>query len=68
MIKIKDLSFTYPGSSTASLKDISLDINSGDFLAVIGGNGSGKSTLCKALNGLIPHFFDGDYTGEVEVC
>lgn len=68
MIKIKDLSFTYPGSGSPSLKDISLEIDSGDFLAVIGGNGSGKSTLCKALNGLIPHFFDGDYTGEVEVC
>ncbi len=68
MIKIKDLSFTYPGQQTPSLKNINLEINSGDFLAVIGGNGSGKSTLCKALNGLIPHFFDGDYSGKVEVC
>ncbi len=68
MIKIKDLSFTYPGQQTPSLKDINLEINRGDFLAVMGGNGSGKSTLCKALNGLIPHFFDGDYSGEVEVC
>jgi energy-coupling factor transporter ATP-binding protein EcfA2 len=68
MIKIKDLSFTYPGQQIPSLKNINLEINSGDFLAVIGGNGSGKSTLCKALNGLIPHFFDGDYSGEVEVC
>jgi energy-coupling factor transport system ATP-binding protein len=68
MIKIKDLSFTYPGQQNPSLKNINLQINGGDFLAVIGGNGSGKSTLCKALNGLIPHFFDGDYSGEVEVC
>ena len=68
MIRVKDLSFTYPGAQLPSLDHINLEIEAGDFLAVIGNNGSGKSTLCKALNGLIPHFFAGDYSGTVEVC
>jgi energy-coupling factor transport system ATP-binding protein len=68
MIKINELCFTYPGAKEPCLNNITLKIDKGDFLAIVGNNGSGKSTLCKALNGLIPHFFDGDYTGTVEVC
>lgn len=33
----------------------------------MGGNGSGKSTLCKCLNGLIPHYYVGDYAGKTTV-
>lgn len=38
------------------------------FTAIIGGNGRGKSTLCKLFNGLIPHYYAGDFTGTVEIC
>ena len=65
MIRIEDLTFTYPGAEKETLKNISLHVGKGDFLAVIGNNGCGKSTLCKALNGLIPHFIAGDMTGRV---
>lgn len=68
MIKISGLSFTYPGAKQPALSDITTEIEKGDFLAIVGNNGSGKSTLCKALNGLIPHFFEGDYSGMVQVC
>lgn len=67
MIKINDLTFTYPGAQEPNLKHINLEIEQGDFLAIIGSNGCGKSTLCKTLNGLIPHFLVGDYEGKVEV-
>ena len=67
MIKIKDLTFTYPGAKTPNLKNITLNIEKGDFLAVTGNNGCGKSTLCKTLNGLIPHFISGDFEGSVMV-
>lgn len=42
-------------------------VNKGEFLAIIGGNGSGKSTLCKTINGLIPHYYTGDFEGSVSV-
>ncbi|MEA4848504.1 MAG: ATP-binding cassette domain-containing protein [Clostridiaceae bacterium] len=67
IISIKDLSFTYPGDSCSLLKHIDLEIEEGDFVAVIGSNGSGKTTLCKALNGVIPHYITGDFAGKVEV-
>ena len=66
LIKIDHVSFQYPGSETKVLNEASLTIEEGDFLAIIGGNGSGKSTLCKTMNGLIPHFYVGEFEGEVE--
>lgn len=65
MIRIEDLTFTYPGAPRPTLNHVSLEVEDGDFLAVIGNNGCGKSTLCKTLNGLIPHFISGDMTGRV---
>ena len=66
-VEIKNLTFTYPGAKEPILKNVSLEIEEGDFLAVVGNNGCGKSTLCKTLNGLIPHFILGDMEGEVRI-
>ena len=66
-VEIHSLTYTYPGAACPTLKDISLQIEKGDFLAVVGNNGCGKSTLCKVLNGLIPHFITGDFQGQVQV-
>ena len=68
MIKIENLTFTYPGAEAPILKNISLEVEKGDFLAIIGSNGCGKSTLCKTFNGVIPHFIVGDFEGTVEVA
>lgn len=67
IVKISHLDFTYPASSVPVLKDISLTIEKGDFLAIVGNNGCGKSTFCKVLNGLIPHYINGDFSGTVIV-
>lgn len=67
VIEIEHLTFTYPGASVPTLKDVCMEVEDGDFLAVIGNNGCGKSTLCKTLNGLIPHFITGDMEGKVLV-
>ena len=66
-VEIDDLTYTYPGAPQPTLKEISLQIEKGDFLAVVGNNGCGKSTLCKVLNGLIPHFITGTMEGSVRV-
>lgn len=67
MIEIRDLTYTYPGAEEPTLKGVDLEIERGDFLAIVGNNGCGKSTLCKVMNGLIPHFIAGKFTGTVEI-
>ncbi len=67
IIDIEDLTYTYPGAETPILDHVNLQVEKGDFLAIVGNNGCGKSTLCKALNGLIPHFITGEFSGRVLV-
>jgi energy-coupling factor transport system ATP-binding protein len=67
MISIKELSFRYGGGVKNALSNISIDINDGDFLGIIGASGAGKSTLTYAINGVVPHYFRGDFYGEVVV-
>ena len=68
VIEIEHLTYSYPGASDSTLKDITVNIEKGDFLAIVGNNGCGKSTFCKTLNGLIPQFISGDFSGTVSVC
>lgn len=66
-VEVEGLTFRYPGATVDSLRGVDLRIEAGDFVAVVGGNGSGKTTLCKAFNGLVPHFWNGDLEGTVRV-
>ena len=67
MIKIRDLTFHYGNSARPALKNVNLDIRSGEFVLITGPSGSGKSSLCRCINGLIPHFYGGRISGRVDV-
>ncbi len=49
-ISIKNVSFSYHGTSEMDIEDINIEIPAGSTLGIIGGTGSGKSTLLKLLN------------------
>ena len=68
IVRAHDLTFTYPGAAAPTLLHLDLEVEEGDFLAIIGANGCGKSTLCKVMNGLIPQFIVGDIAGSLTVC
>lgn len=53
IIEMKDLTFRYQEDQTPALNKVSLSINQGEWIAIIGHNGSGKSTLAKTINGLL---------------
>ncbi|HTX90800.1 MAG TPA: heme ABC transporter ATP-binding protein [Anaerolineales bacterium] len=52
MLKIENLSVSY--GSRSVLANVSLEVNSGEVLALIGPNGAGKSTLVRAASGVVP--------------
>ena len=53
IIEIKNLHYTYQGDEVETLKGVSLEIEKGSFVAVLGHNGSGKSTLAKHMNAIL---------------
>ncbi len=67
IIETKKLTYTYPGGTKPSIRDVSIKIEKGEFVLITGPSGCGKTTLCRCFNGLIPHFYQGELKGEVFV-
>jgi energy-coupling factor transporter ATP-binding protein EcfA2 len=67
-INLQNVTYKYPLTKSPVLQNLNLQINEGEFVAVIGPNGAGKSTLCYTLAGFVPHFFKGEFSGNVEVA
>lgn len=68
MIQLNHINFTYENSEGGGcLHDLNLTINRGEVILLCGGSGCGKTTLTRLINGLIPHFYNGQLSGEVLV-
>ena len=67
MIDIKHVSFQYNNADSGSLNDVSLHIKKGECVLLCGQSGCGKTTLTRLINGLIPHYYEGDFFGAVTV-
>lgn len=68
MIELDDVRFTYTGRKSETLQGVSLHIQEGETVLLLGASGSGKSTLACCLNGLIPHNISGTFEGCITVA
>ena len=67
IIEFKDFSFQYRGQAEPTVKNINLSIYEGEKVLIVGPSGSGKSTLAHCINGLVPFFYDGIVTGQLNI-
>jgi energy-coupling factor transporter ATP-binding protein EcfA2 len=67
IVNIEDLTFYYRGSKKPAIRKINLKIMPGEYIVITGPTGCGKTTLCRCFDGLIPHFHQGNISGNVIV-
>ena len=67
LIRFNNFSFRYNSREERILEDINLSIKSNEITVLAGPTGCGKSTLLRAIVGLIPNMYEGEYTGDVIV-
>ena len=65
LVEAHRLEFSYPGATVPALENVSLRLEPGEVVALLGPSGSGKSTFLRALAGLVPHFHGGRFGGSV---
>nr|WP_092069253.1 ABC transporter ATP-binding protein [Dendrosporobacter quercicolus]NSL47410.1 ABC transporter ATP-binding protein [Dendrosporobacter quercicolus DSM 1736]SDL88416.1 energy-coupling factor transport system ATP-binding protein [Dendrosporobacter quercicolus] len=63
-MKLEGISFWYEGQKKATLQNINLEIQKGEFVLLCGGSGCGKTALTRVLNGLCPEFYPGKLAGK----
>lgn len=67
MIELNNICFKYANTEESSLENVSLQIPGGQCVLFCGESGCGKTTITRLLNGLIPHYYEGELKGDVLV-
>lgn len=67
MIRFESVTITYPDATEPVIRDLTMTLDEGELVLVVGRTGSGKSTILRAINGLVPHFTGGTLRGRVSV-
>ncbi len=67
LLSLSGVSYRYPGEARWALRELSVDVQAGEFCVVAGLSATGKSTLLRAACGLVPHFHGGHFVGRVRV-
>lgn len=68
IIKSEHVSFQYLHSQTPFLKDINFEVKSGECVLICGASGSGKTSFSRLLNGISPHYIEGDLQGKMRTA
>lgn len=64
-VEIEDLTWTYLGEDEPALSEVTMSVETGGVLGIVGPNEHGKTTLLKAVSGMIPRSTDGIKEGRV---
>ncbi len=67
MIRLDDVSYTYPDAPRPALERVNLEVERGSITGVVGASGAGKTTLAKVIAGFIPQVEGGELTGTATV-
>lgn len=67
MIEFDNVSFSYPGQREGGLDRINLTVGAGECVLLCGRSGCGKTTLTRLVNGVIPGFYRGEFSGSVRI-
>ncbi|MBQ9068865.1 MAG: ABC transporter ATP-binding protein [Eggerthellaceae bacterium] len=75
MINLSNIDFRYRNTDATGtlqhargVEDLSLHVAPGEFVVLTGSSGCGKTTVTRLINGLVPHYYEGELKGEVLVC
>jgi energy-coupling factor transport system ATP-binding protein len=66
-LRVQNLTFRYRRREETAIQGISFEMQPGEVMLVAGASGCGKTTLMRCINGLIPHTYQGELSGEIEV-
>ncbi|GAC1349355.1 MAG: hypothetical protein NVSMB27_21710 [Ktedonobacteraceae bacterium] len=68
LVSARQFGYRYHQDDPWVLRDLNMHLGEGEWLLLMGASGSGKSTFARVLNGIIPHFYGGQITGNLNVC